>query len=237
MLRGKAFTAIIPVRGGSKRLPGKNTRKIGKYSLLERAIKLAQLCDRVDRILVSTDDHEMYVCAETYNVAAPTIRPAALADDGATTVSVVEHLIVQADIDDGYLLLLQASSPLRTAIDLNALLYQFEKEADADAIVSLCDHTGAHPEKLQVVTDGCVKSYLGVDSHRPEQSLAKVYALNGAFYLVDRGTFLREKSFIPARTIGYHMPFERSVNLDTIADWDILQAMLSAGYWDFEEYE
>jgi len=82
-----------------------------------------------------------------------------------------------------------------------------------------------------------VKSYLGFDSHRPEQSLAKVYALNGAFYLVDRGTFLREKSFIPARTIGYHMPFERSANLDTMSDWDILQAMLSAGYWDFEEYE
>ncbi len=237
MLRGKALTAIIPVRGGSKRLPGKNTRKVGKYSLLERAIKLAQGCNRVDRILVTTDDPEMYDCAETYGVAAPTIRPAELADDRATTVSVVEHLIGQADIDDGYLLLLQASSPLRTTTDLNALLVQFENEAEADAIVSLCDHTGAHPEKLQKITDGRVMSYLGVDSHRPAQSLPKVYALNGAFYLVNRGTFLREKSFIPARTIGYHMPFERSVNLDTQAEWDVLQAMLSAGYWDFEEYE
>jgi N-acylneuraminate cytidylyltransferase len=224
------------VRGGSKRLPGKNTRKVGKYSLLERAIKLAQRCDRIDRILVSTDDPEMYKCAETYGVAAPTIRPAALADDKATTVSVVEHLIGQAGIDDGYLLLLQASSPLRTTADLNALLAQFESDTNADAIVSLCDNIGAHPEKLQKITDGHVMSYLGVDSHRPEQSLRKVYALNGAFYLVNRETFLREKSFIPARTIGYHMPFERSVNLDTPADWDILQAMLSAGYWDFEEY-
>lgn len=212
-------------------------RKIGKYSLLDRAIKLAQGCNRIDRILVSTDDPEMYGCAEAYNVAAPTLRPAALADDEATTVSVVEHLIGQAQIDDGFLLLLQASSPLRNAADLNALLDQFENDSEADAIVSLCDNAGAHPEKLQMITDGCVMSYLGVDSHRPEQSLATVYALNGAFYLVDRGAFLREKSFIPARTIGYHMPFERSVNLDTIADWEILQAMLSAGYWDFEEYE
>ena len=237
MLKGKTLTAIIPVRGGSKRLPGKNTRKIGKYSLLERAIKLAQGCDRVDRILVSTDDPEMYRCAETYGVAAPTIRPADLADDSATTVSVVEHLIGQAAIDDGYLLLLQASSPLRTIGDLNALLDRFENSADTDGIVSLCDHTGAHPEKLQKICDGRVMSYLGVDSHRPEQSLPKVYALNGAFDLVDRGTFLREKSFIPKRTIAYQMPFERSVNLDTQADWDILQAMLSAGYWNMEDYD
>ncbi|MDA1327081.1 MAG: acylneuraminate cytidylyltransferase family protein [Proteobacteria bacterium] len=237
MLKGKILTAIIPVRGGSKRLPGKNTRKIGKYSLLERDIKLAQGCDRVDRVLVSTDDPEMYGCAETYGVAAPTIRPADLADDSATTVSVVEHLIGQAAIDDGYLLLLQASSPLRTIGDLNALLDHFEDSVDTDAIVSLCDHTGAHPEKLQKIADGRVMSYLGVDSHRPEQSLSKVYALNGAFYLVDRGTFLREKSFIPTRTIAYQMPFERSVNLDTKADWNILQAMLSAGYWNFEEYD
>lgn len=237
MLKGKVLTAIIPVRGGSKRLPGKNSRKIGKYSLLERAIKLAKGCDRVDRILVSTDDPEMYGCAETYGVAAPAIRPANLADDRATTVSVVEHLIGQAAIDDGYLLLLQASSPLRTMGDLSALLDRFENSADTDAIVSLRNHTGAHPEKLQKIADGRVMSYLGVDSHRPEQSMSTVYDLNGAFYLVDRGTFLKEKSFIPARTIAYHMPFERSVNLDTQADWDILQAMLLAGYWGYEEYE
>lgn len=237
MLKGKPLTAIIPVRGGSKRLPGKNTRKIGKYSLLERAIKLAQGCDRIDRILVSTDDQDMYARAQAYGVAAPTLRPAELAGDNATTVSVVEHLIGQADISDGYLLLLQASSPLRTINDLNALLDQFDSDAEADAIVSLCDHTGAHPEKLQQIVDGHVESYMGVDSHRPAQGLQKVYALNGAFYLVDKRVFLREKSFIPARTISYHMPFERSVNLDTQADWDILQAMLAAGYWNFEEYE
>jgi CMP-N-acetylneuraminic acid synthetase len=190
MLRGKTLTAIIPVRGGSKRLPGKNTRKIGKYSLLERAIKLAQACDRIDRILVSTDDPDMYGCAESYGVAAPTRRPAELAGDGTSTVSVVEHLIGQAGIDDGYLLLLQATSPLRTAGDLEALLAQFEDNPKADAIVSLCHHTGAHPEKLQKIADGHVVSYLGVDSHRPEQSLPKAYALNGAFYLVDRDIFL-----------------------------------------------
>jgi len=236
MLRERALTAIIPVRGGSKRLPGKNTRKLGKYTLLERAIKLAQGCDRIDRILVSTDDPAMYDCAQAYGVAAPTMRPAELAADGATTVAVVEHLIGQAAIADGYLLLLQATSPLRTMADLTALLDRFESESQADAIVSLCDHTGAHPEKLQKIVDGHVASYLGVDSHRPEQSLPRAYALNGAFYLVDRDTFLREKSFIPTRTISYHMPRERSVNLDTPADWDILQAMLAAGYWGFEEY-
>lgn len=237
MLRGKTLTAIIPVRGGSKRLPGKNARKVGKYSLLERAIKLAQCCERVDRILVSTDDPEMYRCAQSYGVAAPTLRPAELADDGATTVAVVEHLIGQANIDGGYLLLLQATSPLRTSADLEAVLDRFENEPAADAIVSLCEHSGAHPEKLQKISDGRVASYLGADSHRPAQTLPMVYALNGAFYLVDRDMFLRERSFIPPQTIAYHMPAERSINLDTAADWNILQAMVKAGYWQYEEYE
>ena len=64
-----------------------------------------------------------------------------------------------------------------------------------------------------------------------------VYALNGAFYLVDRDIFLQKKSFIPVRTIAYQMPPGRSINLDTQDDWEILQAMLAAGYWEFEEYE
>ena len=237
MVRGRPVTAIIPVRGGSRRIPGKNIKKIGKYNLLERAIKLALSTPRVDRTLVTTDDPEMHACAQALGVASPGPRPAHLASDSASSVDVVEHLIGDADIEEGYVLLLQASSPLRTIKDLNTLLDAFETADAADAIVSLCDHIGAHPEKLQKIDDGRVSSYLGVDSHRPTQNLTQVFALNGAFYLVDRDVFLRERSFIPERTIAYQMPAERSVNLDTPTDWQIMQAMISNGSWTFEEYD
>ncbi len=237
MLKGHPVTAIIPVRGGSKGIPGKNLRRLGKYSLLERAIKLAQSAPQIERVLVSTDDPEMQACAEAYGAAAPALRPAALADDAATTVAVVEHLIGEAAIAPGYLLLLQATSPLRTRADLQALFAAFEAAPDAEAMVSLCRHEDPHPEKLQKIVDGQVVPYLGQDSHRPRQSLSEVYALNGAFYLVAQEAFLREHSFLPPRTAPFVMPPERSVNLDSLTDWQILEAMVAAGHWTFEEYD
>lgn len=237
MLDGRPLTAIIPVRGGSKRLPGKNTRKLGNDTLLERAIKLARKTPRIDRTVVSTDDPDMYACAQTYGVAMSALRPARLATDDATTIAVVNHLIEESNIRDGYLLLLQATSPLRTQADLEDLLDLFEAASDADAIISLCRHEGPHPEKLQTIVDGRVVSYMGADSHRPEQHLAEVYALNGAFYLVDLTVYKEQQTFFPNRTMAYLMPPERSANLDTETDWKILEAMLAQGHWILTEYE
>ena len=237
MLKGEPVTAIIPVRGGSKGIPGKNLRRLGKFTLLERAIKLAQAAPQVDRVLVTTDDPEMFGLAKDHGVAAPALRPAHLASDAASTVDVVLHLIEQAAIDRGLLLLLQATSPLRTLADLAGLCDCFEETPDAQAIVSLCRHEEPHPEKLQVIQEGRVKSYLGGTSHRTRQSLPDVYALNGAFYLISRDVFQREKTFLPPGTLPFVMPPERSLNLDTQVDWDILTAMTAAGHWRFEEYE
>lgn len=237
MLKAKPVTAIIPVRGGSKRIPGKNKKRLGKYSLLERAIRLALSSSRVDRTIVSTDDPEMQACAESYGVAAPNLRPGHLAEDRSTSVAVVEHVIEESQIEAGYLLLLQASSPLRTRHDLEALFDAFEAASDADAIVSLCHHVEPHPEKLQKIVEGRVVSYLSTNSHRPSQSLPEVYALNGAFYLVDRDVFLARRTFMPERTMAYVMPPERSINLDSMTDWHILEAMIAQGHWRLDDFD
>lgn len=237
MIRGKTLTAIIPVRGGSKRMAGKNMRKIGRDSLLERAIKLARTASGIDRILVSTDDPKMQDVAQAYGAAAPGLRPAELAGDDASTVDVVAHLIEEAGIDDGALLLLQTISPLRTTADLAAVLDLFEETRTADAVVSLCRQEGAHPEKAQKIDGQYVASYMGTESQRPEQTLPHAFVLNGAFYLVDRGVFLSTRSFLPTRTVAYLMPPERSINLDTETDWQILDAMLAKNYWTIEEYD
>ncbi|MGE4251898.1 MAG: 2-C-methyl-D-erythritol 4-phosphate cytidylyltransferase [Parvibaculaceae bacterium] len=236
MLKGKPVTAIIPVRGGSKGIPRKNLRRIGKDTLLERAIKLGKTSPRIERVIVSTDDPEMQAIAELHDVAAPSLRPAHLASDGATTVAVVTHLIEECAIDAGYLLLLQATAPLRTRHDLDALLNAFEA-AEADAIVSLAVHDEPRPEKLKRIIAGRVSPYLGQSYEGPRQGLPQPFALNGAFYLVDRDVFLREKTFLPSSTIGYVMPAERSHNLDTLTDWQTLEAMIAHGFWQIEEFD
>ncbi len=234
MIKEQQLTAIIPVRGGSKGIPGKNLRRLGRDTLLERAIKLAHHAPQVDRILVTTDDPEMYKTAQDYGVAAPGLRPAHLASDSATSVDVVAHLIDHANIAPGYLLLLQATSPLRTTGDLASLCRKFE-ESDADAIVSLCKHEEPHPAKLQIIEQEHVRPFMATGFEGPRQDLTSVYALNGAFYLINRDIFLTNRSFLPPRTIPFLMPPERSANLDTLTDWHILTALVEKGIWELEE--
>ncbi len=237
MVRGKPVTCIIPVRGGSRGIPGKNMRTLGGMTLLERAIRFAGAAPAIDRTVVTTDDPEMFALAETFGVAAPSLRPASLATGTATTIDVVEHLISQAGIEPGYLLLLQVTTPLRTRADLGDLLSQFENAPEYAAAASVCVHEGAHPEKLQRIEDKRLVSYLGREAGRARQLMPTLYELNGAFYLIDRDILVAEKSFLPDGTMAFVMPPERSANLDTMTDWNVLNAMIACGHWPLEEPE
>ena len=148
----------------------------------------------------------------------------------------VSHLIEQADIGPGLLLLLQVTSPLRTLADLERMAGEFEA-ADADAAVSLCRYEGSHPAKMLRIESGRIAAFMDAKFTGPRQSLPEVYVLNGAFYLVDRDVFLRDDTFLPERTVPFIMESSHSANLDTVEDWQILQAMLAAGYWSAERYD
>ena len=236
MLQDRPITAIVPARGGSKGLPGKNLFKLGRYTLLERAILLARRCDQVDRVIVSTDDEQMHALAGQHGAAAPGLRPGVLASDTATSADVVRQLIAEADIAPGWLLLLQPTSPLRTLGDLTGLLALAE-QSGARSVVSVVAHEEPRPEKLLKLRDGELEPYLGVLHEGPRQALPMPYALNGAFYLIDRDLFLKTGSFLPPGTRAFVMPGARSANIDGPDDWDILNAMLAAGKWAFEEFD
>ena len=236
MLRDKPVTAIIPARGGSKGIARKNLLQLGGDTLLERTIKFAQAAPSVDRVIVSTDDQEMHDIAERHGAAAPALRPADLAGDAATTEAAVDHLIEQAGISGGWLLLLQVTSPLRVLGDLEALCALVDTTPDADAAVSLCRYSGSHPAKMLTVEEGRIAPFMDRKYTGPRQALPDVYVLNGAFYLIDREVYLREKTFLPERTVPFVMPEERSANIDTPTDWQVLNAMIAQGYWSMESY-
>lgn len=239
MIRGASLTAIIPVRGGSKGIPGKNLMRIGgEDTLLERSIKLARASRYVDRVLVTTDHPEMQAIAEAYSVAAPAVRPAHLAADDAKTVDVVLDLMETAPIESGYVLLVQVTSPLRTLADLDSMCATFDEgDADAEAIVTLVRFDAPHPDKIQKIENGRVLSYLGKESMVARQSLPQVFALNGAFYLTHRDVLQERRTFMPmATTLPYIMPEERSLNLDGPRDVVQLEALIERGLVAMEEY-
>lgn len=238
MIRGEPLTAIIPVRGGSKGIPRKNLYKVGKDSLLERTIKLAKASRYVDRILVSTEDSEMYAIAKAHGVAAPHPRPAHLATDSASTIDVVRDLVESAAIERGYLVLLQVTSPLRTIADLDALCRAFDEgDPNAEGIASVVRFDAPHPDKIQKIHDGYVVSYLGKESMVARHLLPEVYALNGAFYLTHRDVLVNQRTFMPRRVLPFVMPADRSLNLDNPRDLLLLEAMIEKGYVTVEEYD
>jgi N-acylneuraminate cytidylyltransferase len=236
MFNNRPITAIVPARGGSKGVPGKNKLKLAGYSLLERAILLGLRSPHVDRVIVSTDDAEMHETAIALGVAAPTLRPAELAADDTRTSDVVRHLIEQADIADGWLLLLQPTSPLRVVSDLDGVL-EVARRSAARSVVSVVRHDEPRPEKLQRIDDGMLRPYMGTAFEGPRQALPQPYALNGAFYLIDRDLFLETGSFLPEGTAAYVMPEARSANIDSPQDWQIVNAMISAGHWVVEDFD
>ena len=127
MLNNKKVYAIIPVRGGSKSIPKKNLLKLGDLTLLERTIILGQSCIFVDKVLVSTDDQEMYDISKKYKVNTPNLRPSYLATDNARTVDVVLNLIDELEINNSYILLLQVTTPLKNLEDLDNFFKKFEE--------------------------------------------------------------------------------------------------------------
>ena len=147
-------------------------------------------------------------------------------------------MIESEGIDSGWILLLQVTSPLRTLNDLNNFCRSFDNDIHrSDAAVSLVKFDSPHPDKIQKIENGLVKSYLGKESMVARQSLPNVYALNGAFYIAHHDILFTNRTFMPLRTMPFIMPEERSVNLDTMADVYMLEAMLARGLYKIEEYD
>ena len=235
MLNGRPLTAVIPVRGGSRGIPGKNLYRLRGMTLLERTILRATRCARVDRTIVSTDCPEMHAVAQRYGVAAPALRPAHLATDGARSVDVVADLVETAEIPAGWIVLLQVTSPLCTTADLDAMLDAVERAPEVDAAVSVQLYQGPPPGKLHRIENDRLQPLFGTATDRPRQAFPDLYAFNGAFFLVDRDVLLEGGTFVPPRTLPFVMPPERSANLDTPMDLEIMEAMLASGRWTVED--
>jgi len=228
MICGRTLTVVIPARGGSKGIPGKNLYRIGEKTLVERAIDLARGCEAVDAIYVSTDDPETYHIAQAHQCATPHLRPAALASDRTRTIDVIADLVQEGVLGHAdVILLLQPTSPLRLAADLSALLEKFEREWNqADAVVSVCEVDGPHPYKAQIIENHYLTPLLGADSTVPRQSLPKVFLPNGAFYAGKLEVLLSENTFVPRRSFPFKMSAVTSVNLDAPLDVLLLEAIL-----------
>jgi CMP-N-acetylneuraminic acid synthetase len=220
--------ALITARGGSKGLHRKNVLPLAGKPLIAWTISAALQSHSLSRIVVSTDDEEIAQVAQEWGAEVLFMRPPELAQDDSDHLAVVEHAIRWLEQHEvaypDYIMLLQPTSPLRTAEDINAAI-QIAIAYDAVAVVSVCT-TKHHPYlSRRILEDGTLAAYVSNDiADFRRQVLPPAYALNGAIYLNSRKSLLYDRTFQPQGTYAYVMPPERSVDIDT--PWDFYLAEL-----------
>lgn len=233
MINGKRVLAVIPARGGSKGLPGKNIRPLLGKPLIAWSVEHALGSDLIDDVVVSTDDPEIARIAAESGAEVPFLRPAELALDNTPTFPVLKH-VLDSLASQGrsyeYLVLLEATSPLREPVDLDGALQMLDARPEAESIVAVADVETRHPEFIvRIGSDGLLKPYLHERVRvLRRQELDSLHFLSGTLYISRVDALLREQTFYHDRTLPYPVPKYKSYEIDDLCDFTIVEALLGA---------
>jgi len=228
--KNNKILVIIPARSGSKGLPGKNIKKLCGRPLIAWTIEQAKSYENIDRIIVSTDDLKIADIAKRYGAEVPFIRPADLANDTASTIDVIFHAInwfkKHEGYHPGYIMLLQPTSPFRTAEDIKNSI-TILRNKNTQAVVSVCE-TDHHPWWSNTLDkDNSMKDFLrpGILNKR-RQDLPIFYRINGAIYLSEKEYLYENNGFFGPDTFAYKMSKERSIDIDTELDFKFSEMVM-----------
>lgn len=229
--QGKTFLAIIPARGGSKRLPRKNVLDLGGKPLIAWTIEAALGCAYLDELMVTTDDVEVAEVAKGYGAAVPFLRPAILASDTATSFDAIKHAIEFYRDELGkrfdYVVLLQPTSPMRSSKDISDAIGMLAHKG-ADAVISVCeaDHSPLWMNTLP--PDRSMAGFIRDEvKNKRSQDMETFYRLNGAIYICSVDKLLKQQTFlIDGSIFAYPMSAENSVDIDTKMDFLIATCIL-----------
>lgn len=219
--------AIIPARGGSKRLPGKNTKILLGKPLIAYSIEQAKQSSYKMRIVVSTEDPLIKQIALRYG-AEVLDRPAELATDSATTISVLHHAVKKLAAE-GYhpdiVVLLQPTCPLRSPQDIDNSIKQLI-ETNADSVVTVREID--EPPHWMMTLDAKNRTTLFLKEQiTRKQDLPRLYILNGAVYAIKTDVLLKQERYVMGPdNRAYIMPKERSYDIDTPEDFKLVEFIL-----------
>ncbi len=224
MFDGKKILAVIPARGGSKGVSGKNIKMLGDKPLIGWTIEASKKSKYIDRLILSSEDDEIISVARQCGCEVPFVRPSDLAADDAPGIAPVLHAVEAIGEGYDYLVLLQPTSPFRQTEDIDGAIRRCI-ENKADSCVSVTE-SEKHPAWMFRLADtGYLIPFLENDelaTHR--QQLEPVYALNGAVYVVSIPALLKQgKLVFPDSTVAYPMPPERSMDIDTRFDFKLCE--------------
>lgn len=221
--------AVIPARGGSKGVPGKNIRKLAGKPLISYTIMAAIQSNVFEKVIVSTDSQEIAAIALSYGAEVPFLRPEKLSGDLISSDDVILHALryyQKQGMEYGEVCKLQPTSPLRNSKHLKDA-YKLFREKKADFLISVCEC------EHSPLWAGIIGTDLSLDNFLPEktkracrQELPTYYRLNGAIYMGKVERFIENKNFFGKNSIAFIMSQEKSVDIDSQIDFKLAELMM-----------
>lgn len=219
--------AIIPARGGSKRIPNKNIRLFAGRPMISHSIRAAQESRLFDRILVTTDSDEIAKVASDHGAEVPFKRPPELSDDKAPTAPVIAHALewlIDQHTPVTYACCIYATAPFLRPDDLRR---GFEILKQSGASTALTVTTFAFPifRALKLADDGTVSMFWPQHMLTRSQDLAEAYHDAGQFYWMEAARFLQHRSLYQSDTRAIVLPRCLVQDIDTLEDWETAECM------------
>jgi pseudaminic acid cytidylyltransferase len=219
---------VIPARGGSKGVPGKNIRDLSGKPLIAYTIEAAIESKIFERIIVSTDSKEIAEIAVAYGAEVPFLRPAEISGDLISSDDVVLHALSyyqKQGMDYDEVCKLQPTSPLRNAKHLREA-YRLFQEKKADFLVSVCECEHSPLWSGTIADDLRLDNFISEEAKRAcRQDLPTYYRLNGAIYMGKTKPYFENKSFLGNNSVAYIMTQEDSVDIDSELDFNVAESI------------
>lgn len=230
MISGKKILAIIPARGGSKGIPGKNIINIAGKPLIQYTIEAATKSMYIDEIHISTDDIKIASVVEALGIKVNRLRPSRLAQDDSKTIEVVIDVLnyyrsLKNHYD--YMILLQPTQPLRQAYHIDEAIEEFH-ESGEDSLVSV-SLVEEHPILMRKINEnGLLKPLLQQNSTVRRQDFPKYYIVNGAIY-INKIETINLNTSLNDNLIPYIMDRKYHIDIDTFKDLKQFELLLEEG--------
>lgn len=219
--------AVIPARGGSKRLPRKNILKIGEHPMISYSIMAAREAELVTNWLVSSEDDEILEIARQYGASTPFKRPEHLATDDVRNIDVTLHALefMEKENNTTYdiIVLLQPTSPIRSASHIDNAIEQLWQSNLPSLAAVKGPYQKRDPVLKRIDEEGNLVSYCSSPQLDPREPF---YIYNAALYAVKRDYFVQEKRFTSDQQVPFVMDKYHSTDVDELADLIVAEAYL-----------
>lgn len=220
--------ALIPARGGSKGVPGKNKTVICGKPLIQYSIEAALESSLISDIWVSSDDDQILNIARDFKRIKINQRPSALASDSSPIVDTILYLLENAGYIYDAIVLLQPTSPIKNGKQIDEAIGVLVSNPQANSVISVCSLNDIHPSRMYWLDKETLRPILSEMEEKRRQEIPPAYFRNGAIYVTRVTAIMNHRKVMIKPSIAYVMPGSQLLNIDEPRDLLIAETLISA---------